>query len=207
VSDGYQAETVAALVLAAGSSRRLGQPKQLLAYEGATLLDATLNMVRAAPFTQRLVTLGGGADDVRATVNLGSFVQVDSEQHTEGCSSSLVSALPRIADNADGFVLLLGDQPGVDPASIERLVGAAREAKAPIAICEYDDGVGHPFWFARSVFGDLMNLHGDKAVWKVIESGDHEVLRVPIAGSVPLDVDTWNDYETLLASTEQSADA
>lgn len=193
--------TTTALVLAAGSSRRLGQPKQLLPYAGATLLDATLRMVRSAPFGQRLVTIGGAADEVRATVDLDGFVVVTSEQHTEGCSSSLVSALPQISATAHGFVLLLGDQPGVDPGTIDHLVAAARKASAPIAVCEYDDGIGHPFWFARSVFDDLVNLHGDKAVWKVIESGRHEVLRVPIAGPVPLDVDTWDDYEALLAAT------
>lgn len=198
---------VAALVLAAGSSRRLGRPKQLLPYQGATLLDATLAMARSAPFAQRLVTIGGAADDVRATVDLDGFVPVLSEQHTAGCSSSLVAALPHIDDDAAGFVLLLGDQPGVNPAAIERLVAAASDAKAPIAICEYDDGIGHPFWFARVVFADLMDLHGDKAVWKVIESGRHDVLRVPTPGPIPPDVDTWDDYQALLASAASTMDA
>lgn len=197
-------QNIAALVLAAGMSRRLGQPKQLLPYQGATLLDATLTMVRDAPFAQRLVTLGGAADEIRTAVDLSGFVPIASDGHTEGCSSSLVSALPHLA-TFDGFVLLLGDQPGVDPASIAHLVGAATDADAPIAICDYDDSVGHPFWFARSVFGDLMNLHGDKAVWKVIESGDHPVLRVSIAGPVPRDVDTWDDYEALLANADPAA--
>ena len=63
----------------------------------------------------------------------------------------------------------------------------------------YDEGVGHPFWFGRDVFADLAGLHGDKAVWKLLESGRHPVREVRIAGRVPLDVDTWEDYEALLA--------
>ena len=61
------------------------------------------------------------------------------------------------------------------------------------------DGIGHPFWFGRQVFDDLLSLHGDKAVWKLLESGLHPVIRVDVPGKIPLDVDTWEDYEALLA--------
>jgi molybdenum cofactor cytidylyltransferase len=70
---------------------------------------------------------------------------------------------------------------------------------APIAVCRYRDGIGHPFWFARSVFPQLAELHGDKGVWKLIESGRHAVVEVAVDTAVPADVDTWADYERLLA--------
>lgn len=190
---------VTGLVLAAGSSRRLGQPKQLLPFGQATLLDATLAMARSAGFSQRLVTLGGAAREVGATVNLDGFERVDSLHFTDGCSSSIVSALDAVDTDSHGIVLLLGDQPDVSVATIETLTQAAVAQDAPLAVCHYDDGIGHPFWFSRHVFGDLAQLHGDKAVWKLIESGSYPVLEVPIAGTVPLDVDTWDDYERLLA--------
>ena len=77
-------EHVAGLLLAAGSSRRLGQPKQLLPYKGRTLLDATLDVARAAPFDQRLVTVGGAADEVVHQVNFDGFKVVDSLHFTDG---------------------------------------------------------------------------------------------------------------------------
>ena len=194
---------VAALVLAAGSSRRLGQPKQLLPYKGRTLLDASLDVARNAPFDQRLVTVGGAAPEVLETVSFEELEIVESVHHTQGCSSSIVSALSQLNDNIDGFVLLLGDQPEVEVDTISALVEAATES--PIAVCRYDDGIGHPFWFGRDTFGDLADLHGDKAVWKLIESGKYPVTEVPIAGPVPLDVDTWEEYEALLASTGQNS--
>jgi len=94
-------------------------------------------------------------------------------------------------------VLLLGDQPGVAVSSVRRLLESG--AEAPIAVCRYTDGIGHPFWFSRAVFADIAELHGDKAVWKLIEGGRFPVAHVDVDDAVPPDVDTWADYEKLLA--------
>lgn len=194
-------EHVAGLLLAAGSSRRLGQPKQLLPYRGRTLLGVTLDVARAAPFAQRLVTVGGAADEVRQTVDFADFDIVDSVHFTNGCSSSIVSALDMVSPDVSGIVLMLGDQPGVTIEAIELLVASATSAGsvAPLAVCDYHEGIGHPFWFGRQVFEDLEQLRGDKAVWKLLESGTYPVTKVPIDQAIPLDVDTWEDYEALLA--------
>ena len=189
---------ITALVLAAGSSRRLGQPKQLLEYRGATLLDATIARVLGFGFAQTLVTLGGAAPEVRETVDLSSVEVVDSLHHTDGCSSSIVSALDAIDAESDGFFLFLGDQPEVPQAAVDALIAAA--ATSEIAVVDYANGTGHPFWFARSVFGPLGDLHGDKAVWKLLESGRFDTMHATIDDEVPLDVDTWEDYERLLAA-------
>ena len=189
---------ITALVLAAGSSRRLGQPKQLLEYRGATLLDATISRVLDFGFAQTLVTLGGAAPEVRQIVDLSAVHVVDSLHHTDGCSSSIVSALDAIDDDADGFFLFLGDQPEVARAAVDALLDAA--ASSEIAVVDYANGTGHPFWFARSVFGPLGELHGDKAVWKLLESGRFNTAHATVGSDVPLDVDTWEDYERLLAS-------
>ncbi len=189
---------ISALVLAAGSSRRLGQPKQLLEYRGATLLDATISKVLSFGFAQTLVTLGGAAPEVRDTVDLSRVEVVDSLHHTDGCSSSIVSALDQIDDESDGFFLFLGDQPEVPQLAVDALKEVA--ATSEIAVIDYTDETGHPFWFARSVFGPLGDLHGDKAVWKLLESGRFSTAHATVDAHVPLDVDTWEDYERLLAS-------
>jgi molybdenum cofactor cytidylyltransferase len=188
---------IAALVLAAGSSRRLGQPKQLLPYGGATLLGTTLAGVRRFGFDQLIVALGGAAAGVRSTVDLTGFDVVDNVHYTSGCSSSIVSALDVIDENVDGFFLFLGDQPHVPTAAVDGLRAAAR--RAPLAVVRYRDGRGHPFWFHRSLFDALHDLHGDKAVWKLLESGRWPTEQVEVDADVPLDVDTWADYKLLLA--------
>ena len=94
--------------------------------------------------------------------------------------------------------MCLGDQPGVTPGMIDRLV--VQGGDAPLAVCRYRDGRGHPFWFSRALFGELSGLRGDKAVWKLLESGRHEVLEVAFDETIPRDVDTWDDYQQLLAA-------
>ena len=96
---------------------------------------------------------------------------------------------------------MLGDQPAMAPTTVEALV--AQRFRGPIAVCRYRDGIGHPFWLSRSVFGDLGRLHGDKGVWKLIESGRFTVRELPVDGHVPLDVDSWDDYRRLLASVSR----
>jgi len=192
------------LVLAAGSSSRLGRPKQLLEYRGATLLDASLSVARACEFDQLIVALGGAGSMVRSTVDLSGCTVVDNAHFSTGCSSSIVAALDSVDERAEALVLLLGDQPGVAPASVGALQAGCEASTAPLGVCRYGGGRGprgHPFWFARSMFAALRTLHGDKAVWKILESGDWPVTELPVDGAVPIDVDTWDDYHLLLDST------
>ena len=189
------------LVLAAGRSSRLGQPKQLLEYRGRTLLDASLDVARASGFDQLIVALGGSADSVRATVDLHDVTVVDNVHYTSGCASSIVAALTVVDERAEALVLLLGDQPEVAPSTVTRLRSECELGSGSVGVCRYDDGRGHPFWFARSVFGSLEHLHGDKAVWKLLESGRWPVTEVSVPGDVPIDVDTWHDYERLIEAS------
>lgn len=187
------------VVLAAGGSRRLGQPKQLLAYRGATLLDATLATAREAGLGQVVVALGGAADEVRARVDLTGVDVVLNEDYGEGCATSVRSGLAAVREDAQGVVLLLGDQPDVSAATIAALVaGAGRHS---VGVCAYDDGLGHPLWFHRRMFETLAGLHGDKAVWKLVDAGE-DVATVRVGGTIPRDVDTWADYEALIGVVE-----
>jgi molybdenum cofactor cytidylyltransferase len=187
---------VSALVLAAGGSRRLGQPKQLLPFGDATLLDHVLGVARACAFDQLVCVLGGSADEVRSTVDFEGVEVVVNEVFGTGCSSSITAALPVI--DGDILVLMLGDQPGVAPPTVQALL--AGRGDAALAVCSYDDGRGHPFAFARSVFDDLAAMHGDKGVWKLLDRRAGEVVEVRVKGAVPLDVDTWDDYRAVTRS-------
>jgi molybdenum cofactor cytidylyltransferase len=186
---------VAGLVLAAGGSSRLGRPKQLLPYGDATLLDHTLGTARACRFDQLLCVLGGSAQEVRAAVDLTGVEVVVNVAFGTGCSSSIAAALSAVDPRIDVLVLLLGDQPGVRPQTVAALL--AGRGDAPLAACRYETGRGHPLAFARSTFGDLAALHGDKGVWRLMDRS--EVVEVAVPGAVPRDVDTWDDYEAVLA--------
>ncbi|HEX5781253.1 MAG TPA: NTP transferase domain-containing protein, partial [Solirubrobacteraceae bacterium] len=146
---------------------------------------------------QLVVALGGEAEKVRDRVDLSGADVVVNPGFGAGCSSSIAVAMDALDPRATVLVLLLGDQPGVVPATVRVLLAARGDA--PLAVCRYDDGRGHPFAFGHDVFGDLRDLHGDKAVWKLLDQRADEVEEVPVAGPVPLDVDTWADYEAVLS--------
>jgi molybdenum cofactor cytidylyltransferase len=188
--------TVAAVVLAAGASRRLGQPKQVLALDGATVLDATVSVARASACLPIVVVLGGAADQVREEVDLDGTLVVENDDYAEGCATSIRTALTALSPGVTGLVLLLGDQPRVRVETIQELEATARGHA--VGVCDYDDGLGHPLWFDREMFGALEAMHGDKAVWKLVSEGT-DVVRVRISGPVPRDIDTWADYEAVLA--------
>jgi molybdenum cofactor cytidylyltransferase len=194
---------VAGLVLGAGGSRRLGRPKQLLPYRDGTLLGHAVGVARACGFDQLVVAIGGAADEVRASVDLAGADVVVNDAYGAGCSSSIAAALGAIDPRCDVMVLMLGDQPGVTPGTVEALL--AGRGDAPLALCLYEDGPGHPIAFARSTFGELAALHGDKGVWKLLDRRADDVTEVPVAGRIPLDVDTREDYAAVLASARGAA--
>lgn len=191
---------IAALILAAGASSRLGRPKQLLPYGGGVLLDAVLATARGSGFSQIVLTLGGSADDVRHTVDTSGCDVVDNPAYGNGCSSSIAAAIPALHPQTDVLVLLLGDQPGVRAETVRLLIEGRGERD--IAVCRYDDGIGHPFAFARSMFPTLAGLHGDKAVWKLLEQRAADVVEVAVPGRIPPDINTQADYDTVLAALE-----
>jgi molybdenum cofactor cytidylyltransferase len=188
---------VCGLVLGAGGSKRLGRPKQLLPYHDGTLLGHVVGVARACSFDQLVVAIGGAADDVRAGVDLSGADVVVNDAYGEGCSSSIAAALGVVDARCDVLVLMLGDQPGVTAETVAALL--AGRGDAPLAVCRYDDGRGHPIAFGRSVFGSLAELHGDKGVWRLLDQAGDAVAEVPVAGPVPRDVDTAEDYEAVLA--------
>ena len=194
--DPATASWVTGLVLAAGGSKRLGRPKQLLAYGDETLLGHVVGVARGAGFDQLIVAIGGAADHVRAQVDLDGAEVVVNESYGEGCSSSIAAALAAVDPRTEVLVLMLGDQPGVSAHTVASLL--AGRGDAPLAVCRYDDGRGHPIAFARAVFAELADLHGDKGVWRLLDRRADEVAEVTIAGPVPLDVDTPEDYRAVL---------
>jgi molybdenum cofactor cytidylyltransferase len=188
---------VTGLVLAAGGSKRLGAPKQLLPYRDTTLLGHVLTTARACEFDQLICVIGASAGDVRERVDLTGAEIVENQHFGDGCSSSIAAALQAVSPSAEALILLLGDQPGVTTDAVNALI--AGRGTSPLAACAYEDGRGHPLAFARTTFEDLEALHGDKGVWKLLDRHADQVVDVPVAGRIPRDVDTDEDYRALVA--------
>ncbi len=194
--------SVTGLVLAAGGSKRLGQPKQLLPYGSTTLLDHVLGVARGCAFDQLLCVVGAGADEVLEGVDFNGVQVVENPGFGEGCSSSIAAALRAVDPRSGVLVLMLGDQPGVRASTVAELLSGLGDAL--LAACSYSDGRGHPLAFGRGVFPELASLHGDNGVWKLLDRHGDEVVDVPVDGPIPRDVDTWEDYESVYSAESRS---
>jgi molybdenum cofactor cytidylyltransferase len=189
---------VTGLLLAAEGSPALGVPKQLLSYQGETLLGASLDTARNCGFDQLIVTLGAASDQVRERVDLEGARVVESP-HADTGSSSIVPALDVVDRRTDGLVVMLGDQPGVTSAAVWSLVA---EVATPVGVSRYDNGRGHPCFFTREMFGELRTLRSDQDIWKLIDDGPQPVTEVDAIGNVPLRVESWDDYQCLVSQYE-----
>lgn len=186
------------IVLGAGASRRLGRPKQTLPLGDTTVLGWALRNAEASSLERVVLVVGGAADEVLDGVTVGRAQVVRNDAFGTGCASSLLAGLDA-AGECDAVMLLLGDMPGVDPSVIDE-VRAAWELDRPwAAVTSYRGELGHPFVFAADAFPTLRGLHGDKAVWKLVDGRPDAVRPLPVDRRLPGDVDTWEDYDAVMA--------
>jgi molybdenum cofactor cytidylyltransferase len=193
------------VVLGAGRSSRFGAPKQLLPFEDTTLLGQVVRNANASNLDQVVVVLGRASEELRASVDFGRAVVVENTAYGTGCASSLLAGMDAAGESCEALILLLGDQPGVRSEFINFALAEWRRERPWASVTSYREKLGHPFIFAREAFDDLRGLHGDKAVWKLIEAYPDRVLRVEIEAALPPDVDTPEDYEMALAHWRSGA--
>jgi molybdenum cofactor cytidylyltransferase len=196
---------VVGMVLGAGRSSRFGTPKQLLPFGDTTMLGQVIRNANASDLDRVVVVLGRASEELRASVDFGRAVVVENTAYGTGCASSLLAGMDAAGEDSEALVLLLGDQPGVRKEFIDRVLSEWRSSRPWAAVTSYGGGLGHPFVFAREAFEELRGLHGDKAVWKLIEACPDRVHRVEIEAPLPPDVDTPQDYELALAHWRSGA--
>jgi molybdenum cofactor cytidylyltransferase len=191
---------VGAIILAGGRSERLGRAKQLLPWNGRTLVEAVVEEVcRAERLAEVLLVLRRDVAEAlgkRAGERLGCARIVFPDETGEGCAASYRSGLAALEESElDAVVILLADQPGVRVETIERVIAGWESSGAAIAVVRYRDREGHPLVFDRSLFAELRQLRGEKAAWKLVDRYRERVCVVEIEESMPGDIDTWEDYE------------
>lgn len=190
---------VVGVVLGAGKSSRFGAPKQLLPFGDTTLLGRVVQNANASSLDRVVVVLGRASGEVRTSLDFGRAEVVENTAYGTGCASSLLAGLDAAGEKCEALALLLGDQPGVVTQFIDHALSEWRRARPWASICSYRGSLGHPFIFSREAFGELRGLHGDKAVWKLVEAYPERVRRVELDAELPPDVDTPEDYELALA--------
>lgn len=196
---------IAALLLAAGSSVRMGQPKLLLELGGQTLLRRAVEQAKASKADEVVVVVGPmRAEMERELAGTGAQL-VDNPDHLSGMASSLRAGIRALGPDVEAAVVLLGDQPFQDRVVIDRLVDAYRAGEQPIVVPLYAGRRGNPVLFDRSLFDELAAQHGDQGGREVIAADPSRVATVAFDSERPQqDLDTWDDYLAARAALERS---
>lgn len=182
----------AAIVLAAGASRRLGTPKQLLNVDGETLLHRAARIALATAPAQTLVVLGANAAAMREAVADLDVRSVVCDDWQRGQSASLQAGVSALEDGIEGVLVLLCDQVGLDAAHANTLLQAWHDEPTRAVASAYADVIGVPAVLPRAWFADVLRLQGDRGARDLLRRRDAEVVKIT-APALARDVDTPRD--------------
>ncbi len=189
---------IAAAILAAGTSSRLGTPKQLLELGGRPVLAHTLEAVQQTSLDPVLVVLGHEQGLIQQRVDLSQTTVVENPEYASGQSSSVRAVLRSLPDNVDAVVFVLGDQPLVDPRVIGELAEARETDRALIAQPRYAEGRGNPVLIGRELFDELSQITGDTGARPLLEHHRDQITLIDVSDkNRPGDIDTLADFEAI----------
>lgn len=183
------------VVLAAGGSSRMGEPKGLLAYEGTTLVARAARTAIDSGADEVVIVLGAETDALRSALEGLDVRIVVNAAWSEGMGGSIRTGIAGLTDAVGSAVVVLADQPRITAAHLRAL--AAGLADAPIVASAYDGVAGAPCAFARSEFGRLLALDGDIGARALVRSGAEPVVTIEFEGA-RTDVDTPEMYRALV---------
>lgn len=198
---------ISAIILAAGKSTRMGQPKLLLPFRGGSIIRAVVENVLSSKADEVVVVLGSEASGVRREVEMAAsdanarasrLKIVENPRFEEGQSTSLKMGLSSVGEGCEGVLALMGDQPFVGSDIIDTLIEGFRASGALVVLPEYDEGHATPVLFASELFPELMEVTGDKGGREVVAKYLDRALMVRVPSPLAArDVDTWEDYQEI----------
>jgi molybdenum cofactor cytidylyltransferase len=192
------------VILAAGGSRRMGQPKQLLPFRERTLLRHAVETAVASMCRPILVVTGAHAELVSLELQSLPVLIAYNSEWASGIGSSLRLAIQTLGaiDAMEGVVITLSDQPLVTADAVNRIVEAHYQTGKDIVASEYADTHGVPLFIGKRFFDEISALAGTEGAKRVIDRHLEEMTTVPLVEAT-FDIDTPNDYERLASSNRR----
>jgi molybdenum cofactor cytidylyltransferase len=198
---------VAGIVLAAGSSSRMGRNKLFLKLGGQTILLRAVTRALAAALEPVIVVLGHEAERARAELAALPCATVTNPDYARGMSGSLALGIDRLPAHARAAVVVLADMPFVTAPMLEALVRRYRESSAPLVVSQYGEVTAPPILYERSLFAELRAQEGDGCGKRVIQRHRAEAVSVPWPAAALRDLDAPEDYEWARQALEAGLDA
>ena len=178
----------------------MGKPKQLLQYEGQSLLKHAIQEAIYSIADPVIVVLGANADKFEKEISEKKVHIIENKEWEEGMASSVragLNTLLKINPTADAVIFMVCDQPFISSSLLNDLIVVQQETHKPIVTSNYGEAIGPPALFHKSIFKDLLQLKGDAGARKIIQQYSDDVATVLFPeGSI--DIDTENDYEELI---------
>jgi molybdenum cofactor cytidylyltransferase len=194
------------LLLAAGSSSRMGNPKMLLPFNGKTFLQHTIDEVRGTTNTQLVVVTGCYHALLKDILLSQQIPFIQNENWEEGMGSSIQKGINYILQyysNPTAVIILVCDQPYISSSLLNGLIEAKQHSGKGIIASEYNGTAGTPVLFDKKYFSELSLLQGQYGAKKIVQNNQADVVAIPFAlGSV--DIDTADDYEALQKQFKKS---
>jgi molybdenum cofactor cytidylyltransferase len=199
-----QQPKIAAIVLAAGKSSRMGRNKLLLDWNGKPIVAHVLDKLAGMGFAETVVVTGHQAGKVKAALGERPDLKiVEARDHATGMAASLKAGLRALSPSSDAALVILGDMPQISTDLLKRLVSAYQPLEGRAIVLPVADGKrGNPVLFDRRFFAEMLQLEGDVGARHIIGGNAELVAEVPApAHEIFVDVDTPEAYQQLLAGT------
>ena len=188
------------ILLAAGASRRLGSPKQLLPFQNKPLLQHIMQQTRDLPWEAKILVLGAGAERMLSALEIGDFEPALNPDWETGMASSVRTGVERALarrPDLENLLFLVCDQPFVSADLIREMRQLHARSGKKITACRYGEIVGVPAIFSQTLFPELLLLHGDRGAGLLIKRYPDERAEVSFELGAA-DIDTPADYDRLL---------
>ena len=192
-------ERIAGLILAAGASTRMGRTKQLLRFNGVTLLDRILNEALYSELDEIFLILGYQASEIKRalgqTLTHKKLQVIENRNYAQGISSSITAGLSAIEANYDHMMILLADLPHINSRLINLLLNGYLESGLSIGAIQVKSKRSHPVIFGKALYDELYKLRGDVGAKAIFDKfGDRVCLVEPDFNFSDRDIDTPEDY-------------
>ena len=185
----------AILILAAGSSSRMGKAKQLLPYKHTTLLGWSIEQAQRSKADEVICMLGANVEEIRQSIKSYNIKTIYNQNYKEGLGSSIVNGIKELQDK-DAVFVILADQPKITSVSLDKFLAQSNENPSKIVVSNYGKKVGVPAIFPKKYFEELKNLQGDKGARDFLNQLSEEIIKINTIDLV--DIDTQDDYQNLI---------
>ena len=193
--------SISAILLAAGKSERMGQNKLLLPFGGRTVVQCTLDNLLASRAGEVIVVLGSKAQEINECIGNRRALVVLNPNFAKGMSTSLITGLGMVGNQAKFIIVALGDQPLVTPQVYNKLIEAAMGTDKGMVVPTYKGERGNPILISTGYRGDMLKQTGDIGGRELLKAYPDDVLEVPVESEgVIINLNTKEEYEKRLKS-------